>query len=72
MKNCRVCCKDEGKMVKCTMMALEKMKDMFGVALGFHTETASKTLKNACNCDESCHVHACPYQNIASGVSIRT
>lgn len=70
MENCGVCCKDEDRMVKCTFMALEKMKEMFGVALGSHTDNASKIPKTICYCDKNCQKQACPYQNVAPNVSI--
>lgn len=70
MENFKVCCRDEDKMVKCTLIALEKMKEMFGVVMGSHTATASKNQKNICYCDKNCQKLACPYQNIAPYVSI--
>lgn len=74
IKNNGACCRDDAKMVRCATAALEKMKDMFGVALGSLTDPFCEpvTAPNGCIMDTNCQIQACPFRGtgVAPNVSI--
>lgn len=74
MKTNRGCCRDETKMVRCAVTALEKMKDMFGTAIGNLADPPSKpgTAASGCVMDNKCQFQGCPFRGtgIRPNVSI--
>lgn len=77
MKNtvrCDTCCREETKMVRCAVTALEKMKDMFGAALDSITDSSNQPLTSTttgCLMDTKCKIRGCPFRatEIAPNVS---
>lgn len=71
--NSGACCRDEEKMVRCAVTALEKMKDMFGAAYGNLADQQNKAATVGCGCvmDNKCQIQGCPFRvpGIAPNVS---
>lgn len=80
MANCKradnsgACCRDEKKMVRCAVTALENMKNMFGAAYGNMADLPTKPGSTGCGCtmDNKCQIDGCPFRRtgIAPNVSI--
>lgn len=70
-ENIGSCCKDKNPQIKYALMALDKMKDMFGVGLGTLADPSCKPTNVPCGCvvDSKCRMPTCPYRNVPPYVS---
>lgn len=58
-------------MMRCTVTALEKMKDMFGAALGTLADPSTEPAAGGCLMDTNCKIQRCPFRGtgVAPNVS---